>query len=143
MTQTQVGPRFWERVNKTLTCWLWTGSLVRDGYGSLRANGRQIYAHRYSWELVNGPVPDGLTLDHLCRNRGCVKPAHLEPVTWRTNILRGFGPSAVNARKTHCIRGHLLDRVHVNSGSSAGKRRRCSSCKRVDNALYKARRRAA
>jgi hypothetical protein len=92
-------------------CWLWTGTTGRDGYGKIgvkRADGtwRSLRAHRVSYEIHVGPIPDGLHLDHLCRNRRCVRPDHLEPVTNRVNSLRGAGACAVNAVKTHCRRGH-------------------------------------
>ncbi len=94
--------RFWAKVHKTETCWLWTGSLNADGYGNFRGRG----AHRVAYELVIGPIPEGHTLDHLCRVRHCVRPDHLEPLTLGENVLRGEGWSALNARKTHCPQGH-------------------------------------
>ena len=93
-------------------CWDWQGPVAPDGYGRMmvgsRTTGerRTALAHRLSWEEANGPIPAGLQLDHLCRNRRCVNPAHLEPVTQRENILRGTGTAAINARKTHCPAGH-------------------------------------
>lgn len=87
-------------------CWNWTGSTSPDGYGVLRIKGTTCYMPRYSWEKANGPMGEGLEPDHLCRNRSCVNPDHLEPVTHKVNILRGESPAAINARKTHCKRGH-------------------------------------
>lgn len=98
--------RFWERIERTDSCWLWRGSITGSGYGSFRLGGRAQAAHRIAYELMIGPIPEGLTLDHLCRVRNCVNPAHLEPVTSTENILRGEGPTALNARKTHCPQGH-------------------------------------
>lgn len=92
--------RFWKFVDKTGTCWLWTGAKTK-GYGRFGRQG----AHRFSWILANGPIPKGKCLDHLCRVPSCVRPDHLEPVTNRENILRGIGPSAINAQKTHCTSG--------------------------------------
>jgi len=93
-------------------CVEWTGTVARDGYGSavvgIKANGQAILrvAHVVVWQMWRGPVPDGLELDHLCRNRRCVNPVHLEPVTPIVNMRRGVSPFALNARKTHCKRGH-------------------------------------
>jgi len=121
--------RFWARVEKTDTCWQWCGTDAHT-YGTAVASGHSYRAHRVAYELTIGPIPDGLTLDHLCRNRGCVNPAHLEPVTNRENILRGECPHAHNARKTHCRHGHplsgsnLLYEPHEN-------RRRCRTCARA------------
>lgn len=88
-------------------CHQWTGRLD-SGYGRFWCNGKTLLAHRVAWELDHGPVPAGLQLDHLCRNRGCVNPVHLEPVSLKTNVLRGAGITATNLKKTHCVRGHPL-----------------------------------
>lgn len=87
-------------------CWLWTGARSGSGYGNLWANGRNALAHRVVWESLVGPIPPGLTLDHLCRNQLCVNPDHLEVVTTKVNTMRGTSFAAVNARKTQCPRGH-------------------------------------
>jgi len=97
---------FWQRVTKTATCWLWNGSDRGKGYCAVRFNGLQVFAHRLAWELTNGPIQAGLTIDHLCRNRRCVNPRHMEVVSVRENVLRGVGPTAVNARKAFCLKGH-------------------------------------
>lgn len=95
-------------------CWIWTGFCNPRGYGTIHFVGADggpkttRLIHRAVYELLVGPIPEGLTLDHLCRVRNCINPAHLEPVSNRTNILRGVGLSAQNARKTHCVRGHPL-----------------------------------
>lgn len=100
---------FWEMVDKTGPCWVYMGYTNLDGYGRIRIGGRKKQlAHRVSYEQHFGVIPDGLDLDHLCRNRACVNPSHLEPVSRRTNILRGVGAGAKNAKKTHCPIGHLL-----------------------------------
>jgi hypothetical protein len=103
----QKGPevdRFWGFVDKSAPCWLWTGSLDRKGYGTwTRANKLKVRAHRFAYQLVVGTIPDGLDLDHLCRVRNCVNPAHLEPVTRKENLRRGISG---NGSKTHCKRGH-------------------------------------
>lgn len=94
--------RFWAFVEKTETCWLWTGG-TNEGYGVLWLNGKNVKAHRFAYELLVGPIPDGLVLDHVvargCQWRHCVNPAHLEPVTERVNILRGSSPLAVAWRQ--------------------------------------------
>lgn len=101
-----------EQTAKSATgCWLWTGTLDGKGYGTIgvkRSDGtwRTAKAHRVSYETHVGPIPDGLELDHLCRVRRCVRPDHLEPVTSQVNTLRGEGPAAAHAAKTHCVRGH-------------------------------------
>lgn len=108
-------------------CWLWTGAIDLVGYGRIGEgghNGRTLLAHRVAYEHAVGPIPDGLTLDHLCRVRHCVNPDHLEAVTMGENVLRGDNPPAANARKTHCIRGHdLTDAVRDKMG-----RRVCALC---------------
>jgi len=97
---------FWDKVDKTEVCWLWTACKDRDGYGIFYYNGTNYRAHRMAYELIVGPIPEGLTIDHLCRVRACVNPDHLEPVTQRENVLRGDTVPAKNAKKTHCKQGH-------------------------------------
>ena len=88
-------------------CWVWTGPLVTAGYGRVsNGRGHGLLAHRVAWEIAFGPIPEGLVIDHLCREKLCVNPNHLDPVTQRINVLRGVGPIAQNAVKTHCVRGH-------------------------------------
>lgn len=100
-------------------CWVWQGSMYPNGYGRYYIEGIERLTHRWMYEQLVGPIPDGLTLDHLCRVRACVNPAHLEPVTQRENILRGTGPSAIQSRQTHCIRGHEFtpENTHVYRGA--------------------------
>lgn len=86
-------------------CWLWTGALNGHGYGVIKTN-KERRVHRFVYETLVGPVPEGLELDHLCRVRRCCNPTHLEPVTHAENVLRGVSPMAQQARQTHCIRGH-------------------------------------
>lgn len=101
--------RFWSKVNKTETCWLWTAATRGTGYGAFSLNGRPQGAHRVAYEWEHGPVPDGLDLDHLCRVRNCVRPSHLEPVTRGVNLLRGETLLAKAAATTHCPQGHAYD----------------------------------
>lgn len=93
-------------------CWYWLGSKVQTRgliYGTHWDGIRNRRAHIVMYESEVGPVPDGMELDHLCRNTLCVNPGHLEPVTHRLNILRGESPGAKNAKKTHCPKGHSYD----------------------------------
>ena len=105
-----LGERLFAYVNKTDTCWLYTGHIKQNGYGAMRKTQSMKYllVHRVSYELFKGPIPEGLALDHLCRVRHCVNPDHLEAVTLAENVLRGSGQPARNARKTHCKYGHAL-----------------------------------
>lgn len=121
--------RFWDRVNKTKTCWLWTGGLKSGGYGSFYSDGRSHAAHRFAYELEVGPIPEGLTLDHLCRVRTCVNPLHLEPVTRKVNTLRGIGPTALHKRKTRCPEGHEYDETNTRIRPNGG--RDCRECHRT------------
>lgn len=99
--------RFWSSVMPAGECLFWVGGTSKSGYGRIRGDDRRlIFAHRFSYQLRYGNIPDGLVIDHLCRNRLCVNPLHLEAVSDAVNILRGRGVSAANARKTHCCRGH-------------------------------------
>lgn len=79
----------WSRIQIINGCWVWTGRLNRNGYGRVWWQGREPVVHRVVWELLIGPIPKGLVLDHLCRNRACCNPGHLEPVTQRENVVRG------------------------------------------------------
>lgn len=117
-------------------CWNWKGHVKARGYGTFGvkiSRGKWIttaLAHRVSYILFVGKIPDGLTLDHLCRNRNCVNPAHLEPVTSKINSLRGQSFAANNARKTNCPKGHPLSGYNLKfdrrpNGKVA---RRCRKC---------------
>ena len=112
-------------------CWLWLGPET-SGYGRYRVPRGNLLAHRYAYENVRGPIPQGLQLDHLCRVRCCVNPDHLEPVTNRVNALRGVSFSAVNASKTHCKRGHPLEGNNLRIDVSRGRReRQCITCRKA------------
>ena len=121
-------------------CWVWP--LDRGArYSRVSIGNRQMKAHRLIYDALVGPIPDRLTLDHLCRNTHCVNPAHLEPVTEKVNILRGAGPPALNARKTHCNHGHPL--TGENLRPHADGKRRCRACQKVAWQLKNTRRREA
>lgn len=120
---------FWEQVDikGPDECWPWKGVLDHSGYGRVRRfGGEKEMAHRVAWEKRNGPVPEGKVLDHLCRNRACCNPGHLEAVTSRENTVRGVSPVAMNARKTHCKNGHKLSGANVRINSRG--RRECLVC---------------
>lgn len=117
--------KFWGMVDKTDTCWLWTGMTTPTGYASFYAGihgGGKTYAHRFVYDLMVGRIPDGYDIDHLCRVRNCVNPDHLEAVTHRENMLRGDTVVARMAAKTHCAKGHPLDGIYEGS-------RYCTTCK--------------
>jgi hypothetical protein len=126
--------RFWAKVavRGPDECWLWTASGSRNGYGRVWVGGqpdrRLRGAHQFAYALVFGPIPGGLELDHLCRNRRCVNPAHLEAVSHRINTLRGVSPPAENARVTHCPQGHPYD--DENTGGAGAGGRNCRACDR-------------
>jgi len=133
--------RFWSKVNKEGPipdcspglgpCWIWMGVKRPNGYGTFHVNRRRVGAHRFSWELTNGKIPDGLELDHLCRIRWCVNPKHLEPVTRRVNFLRGESKWARTHITGICQRGHKALRV-TPAGTQA-----CIECIHMKNARRK------
>lgn len=136
-----VSDRFWDQVTKGDSCWEWLGSTSR-GYGLFALatdDGRvTMQAHRFAYADLVGPIPEGLQLDHLCRNRRCVNPSHLDPCDNRTNSLRGFSASALNARKTHCIHGHELTEENTYRKPDGG--RQCKPCRRETDRERRARR---
>lgn len=128
--------RFWQKVEKTETCWLWTGAIGSGGYGHFKTGGRTVSVHRWAYEHFVGPVPEDLDLDHLCRIRHCVNfEYHLELVTRQENTLRGAGDQAINARKTHCPEGHPYDEKNTRLRSGRFPGRICKTCE----SAYKAR----
>lgn len=136
-----VAERFWAKVDKTEGCWIWTAARSK-GYGRITIAGRGMYAHRYAYEQLVGPIPGRLELDHRCRVPACVNPAHLEPVTHRENVLRGESPAALHAAKTHCPRGHELTIENcLRRRVPHGHGRDCKTCHRErERARWRARR---
>jgi hypothetical protein len=126
--------RFWAKVDVPFTpgsCWTWTAGRNGDGYGTfgfVKADGTRtaIGAHRLAYMALVGPIPEGTEIDHLCRNRACVRPDHLEAVSHRVNILRGDCPAARIARRRTCPQGHPYDLLE------RGRYRRCSICRRAN-----------
>jgi hypothetical protein len=129
-------------------CWEWTGFIGSKGYGTVYLpvgtetseyvpRGRMLMAHRLVYSMLVKPIPAGLQIDHLCRVRKCVNPAHMEPVTQRENILRGVGVTAINAAKTHCIHGR-----EFTSENTPSSRRGDRQCRQCTNERMRARRRA-
>jgi hypothetical protein len=133
--------RFMAKVEITDGCWNWTAGKKPNGYGQfgLSKERRSTYPHRIAYEHFVGTIPDGTEIDHLCFNRLCVNPAHLQTVTHAENCLRGEGLAAVNTRKTHCPQGHAYAEhgVHQVDGS-----RRCRPCHAAKQRRYKQRLRA-
>lgn len=124
-------------------CVEFTGALDSLGYARVIKDSRSQMVHRLAYELCVGPIPDGLTIDHLCRNRACVNPGHLEPVTHRENVLRSNNPAAINARKTHCKHGHEFTEENT-LVSKNGRNRQCRKCAKARSVAFrKARRDAA
>lgn len=127
--------RFWAKVDAMGVCWEWLAYKDKDGYGRFPVNGSGKAAHRVAYELLIGPIPARMQLDHLCRNHGCVYPLHLEPVTPRENTLRGVnaipGGHHHHAQKTHCKNNHEFTPENTYIRNEKGKTARaCRVCRR-------------
>jgi hypothetical protein len=119
---------FWARVDASGDCWLWTGPIDPNGYGGrIKSGGKMDSPHRWAYRLLVGPIPEDMTIDHLCRVHACVNPDHLDPVTQYENNMRGYGQGALNVAKTHCPRGHPYDEANTYRHPHA-QRRSCRIC---------------
>lgn len=138
---TPIELRLWSRADCSdpARCWVWTGYRDKCGYGRIQSRGRLYSVHRKAYELAVGPIPDGFEIDHLCSNRACINPAHLEAVTHRANVLRGNAPAARQARQTHCIHGHEFTPENTRWYTN-GRRRQCDACQIARNERRRAER---
>lgn len=126
----------WDRIEKVTEsgCWIWMGQIgngYNDGYGKFRFHQKTLLAHRVIYEIVKGPIPEGLYPDHLCRVRCCVNPYHIELVTNRENILRGSNMAAKYIKRTHCNNGHELTPENTVKRYDSKTARRCRICSNV------------
>lgn len=130
----RLAPRLLSRIKHVGDCWVWTGKVNHEGYARIRVLGHSAKwaIHRASYEVFIGPIPDDLTIDHLCRNPSCINPAHLEPVTMETNIRRGFGIGMRYAARDQCCKGHpfVEGSYNIAPNGIGGFFRRCLICRR-------------
>ncbi len=125
-----------------LGCWVWTGTKTAEGYGQMRVGGRRRdYTHRVSYQLHKGPIPEGLAIDHLCKNRACANPEHLEAVHPRINAMRGDAPGIVAYRTNRCKRNHEF--TPENTITVGGRWRRCRTCENAWQRERRAKKKAA
>jgi hypothetical protein len=130
---------FWEKVDRSPDCWQWTAGRDLDGYGVFHVAGHARGAHRVAYELMVGAIPSGLQIDHLCRNRGCVNPDHLEPVTPRENQRRADVALGIRSAATHCPRGHEYSPENTYMAKT---KRNCRACRHAASVRYQARKKA-
>lgn len=119
--------RFERSVEKTEECWIWRGRIGSNGYGHFTVKRMPFTAHRVAYTLAKGPIEDGLVIDHLCRNRACVNPDHLEPVTQAENVQRGLR-GRLRTIRTHCPKGHAIEGYNAMPAKRGDPR--CRQCNR-------------
>ena len=129
----------WRLIIPTEGCWHWIGTREGKQYGRMYWKGACVTAHRLVYELERGPIPDGMVLDHLCRNHSCVNPDHLEVVTPYENAMRGISFASVNAKKSVCVRGHSLSNAVVSKGQRGRTQRVCRECANIRGRAYRQR----
>jgi hypothetical protein len=114
-------------------CWVYPNVPNSDGYVRVSVNGRKVMTHRLSLWQAGITIPEGLEIDHLCRNRACCNPSHLQVVTHRENMQRGTGQDRINAAKTHCMRGHefTVENTYICPNGA----RQCKVCRRMKDRI--------
>lgn len=145
--------RIYDKTDRSGECWVWQATVSHTGYAMMFIEGKMRSVHRWSYEHFVGPIPEGLHLDHLCHtmdsscgggtaclHRRCVNPAHLEPVTHAENVRRGLSFAGVEARQTHCHRGHPLTPDNLYDVPSYAGVRRCLTCRRANEEAARLRR---
>lgn len=132
--------RFAKSISKVRGCWVWQGQQYPNGYGLITVKGKTKLPHRVSYEVFKGPIPRGLEIDHLCRNRMCVNPDHLEAVTRQENQLRSNSVSGINARKTHCKNGHEFTEKNTYHRPDRPHHRMCRKCSNAASLAWRERR---
>lgn len=122
--------RFLSKINIVDSCWEWTAFVSKNGYGTFWFNGKSCRPHRFIYEYYHGMICPDLVLDHLCRNRKCVNPIHLEQVTQKENVMRGIGLAVINFKKTYCKQGHEF--TEENTYVYPHGKRECRICNRIN-----------